>query len=149
MVQHPLDRGYEVAGVCREDSAPKLDAFQGRIAVTIPGDGRPRGHQARGRGGCDGVLTVLAPFGDHGYARGTAQAVVGHASPGVRLVFSCGRHITWYRMLIGQETDVNQRQFPACRHQKAPTRMPSRLSACTQHQPAEAIGSHSTGEVNG
>jgi putative NADH-flavin reductase len=36
MVQHALDRDYEVVGVCRERSAHKLDAFKGRITV-IPG----------------------------------------------------------------------------------------------------------------
>src|SRR3972149_3494235 len=36
MVQHALDRGYEVVGVCREQSVGKLDAFEGRITV-IPG----------------------------------------------------------------------------------------------------------------
>ncbi len=36
MVQHALDRGYEVVGVCREHSVSKLDAFKGRITV-IPG----------------------------------------------------------------------------------------------------------------
>ncbi len=29
MVQHALDRGYEVVGVCREQSVGKLDAFKG------------------------------------------------------------------------------------------------------------------------
>ena len=33
MVQHALDRGYEVVGVCREQSVGKLDAFKGRISV--------------------------------------------------------------------------------------------------------------------
>ena len=36
LVQHVIDRGYEVVGVCREQSVGKLDAFQGRITV-IPG----------------------------------------------------------------------------------------------------------------
>jgi hypothetical protein len=36
MVQHALDWGYEVVGVCRERSVGKLDAFRGRITV-IPG----------------------------------------------------------------------------------------------------------------
>jgi nucleoside-diphosphate-sugar epimerase len=36
MVQHALDRGYEVVGVCRERSVGKLDAFRGRMTV-IPG----------------------------------------------------------------------------------------------------------------
>ena len=29
MVQHALDRGYQVVGVCREESVAKLDAFKG------------------------------------------------------------------------------------------------------------------------
>ena len=36
MVQHALDRGYEVVGVCREASVGKLDEFKGRITI-IPG----------------------------------------------------------------------------------------------------------------
>ncbi len=37
MVQHALDRGYEVVGVCRERSVAKLDEFEGRIAGNDPG----------------------------------------------------------------------------------------------------------------
>ena len=44
--------------------------------------------------GCDGVLTVLVPWGDQHYATGTAQAVLDYARPGARLIFSCGWHIT-------------------------------------------------------
>ena len=44
--------------------------------------------------GCDGVLTVLIPWGVHGYSSGTAQAVLDHARPDARLVFSCGWHIS-------------------------------------------------------
>jgi hypothetical protein len=40
--------------------------------------------------GCDGVLVVLVPWGMNHYASGTAQAVLEHAPPGARLVFSCG-----------------------------------------------------------
>ncbi len=36
VVQHVLDRGHEVVGVCRERSVSKLEAFKGRITV-IPG----------------------------------------------------------------------------------------------------------------
>jgi len=36
MVQHALNRGYEVVGVCREKSVGKLAAFGGRITI-IPG----------------------------------------------------------------------------------------------------------------
>jgi len=47
LVQHALDRGYEVVGVCRERSVGKLDGFRGRMTV-IPGatndraDGQPK-----------------------------------------------------------------------------------------------------------
>lgn len=93
MVRHALDRGYQVVGVCREQSVRKLDAFKGRITV-IPGATNDREVIKRAVAGCDGVLTVLAPWGVHDYSSGTAQAVLDYAPPGARLVFSCGWHIT-------------------------------------------------------
>ena len=93
MVQHALDRGYEVVGVCREQSVAKLDAFKGRMTV-IPGATDDREVIRKAVAGCGGVLIVLAPRGVHGYSSGTAQAVLDLASPGARLVFSCGWHIT-------------------------------------------------------
>jgi NADPH:quinone reductase-like Zn-dependent oxidoreductase len=93
MVQHALDRGYEVVGVCREQSVGKLDAFKGRITV-IPGVTNDREVIKKAVAGCDGVLTVLVPWGVHQYSSGTAQAVLDHARPGARLIFSCGWHIT-------------------------------------------------------
>lgn len=93
MIQHALDRGYEVVGVCREESVAKLDAFEGRITV-VPGATNDAEVIERAVEGCDGVLVVLVPRGVHGYSTGTAQAVLDHASPGARLVFSCGWHIT-------------------------------------------------------
>ena len=93
MVQHALDRGYEVVGVCREQSVGKLDAFKGRITV-IPGATNDRDVIKKAVAGCDGVLTVLVPWGVHQYSSGTAQAVLDFAPPGARLVFSCGWHIT-------------------------------------------------------
>lgn len=93
MVQHALDRGYDVVGVCREKSAEKLDAFKGRIAI-VPGATNDREVIAQALAGCDGVLTVLVPWGVQQYATGTAQAVLDYAEPGARLVFSCGWHIT-------------------------------------------------------
>ena len=93
MVQHGLDRGYEVAGVCRERSAGKLDAFRGRITV-IPGATNDPQVIKKAVAGCEGVLTVLVPWGAHHYSSGTAQAVLDHAQPGARLIFSCGWHIT-------------------------------------------------------
>jgi NAD(P)-dependent dehydrogenase (short-subunit alcohol dehydrogenase family) len=93
MVQHALDRSYDVVGVCRERSVEKLDAFKGRITV-IPGATDDREVIKHAVAGCEGVLVVLVPRGVHGYATGTAQAVLDHAPPDARLVFSCGWHIT-------------------------------------------------------
>jgi putative NAD(P)-binding protein len=93
MVQHALDRGYEVVAVCREISVGKLDAFEGRITV-IPGATDDREVIKRAVAGCDGVLVVMIPRGVHGYSTGTTQAVLDYAPPGARLVFSCGWHIT-------------------------------------------------------
>ncbi len=93
MVQHALDRGYEVVGVCREQSVGKLDDFKGRITV-IPGATNDRDVIKKAVSGCDGVLTVLVPWGANQYSSGTAQAVLDYAPPGARLIFSCGWHIT-------------------------------------------------------
>lgn len=93
MVQHALDRGYEVVGVCRERSVGKLDAFKERITI-IPGATNDRKVIKKAVAGCDGVLTVLVPWGVQQYSTGTAQAVLDYARPGARLIFSCGWHIT-------------------------------------------------------
>jgi hypothetical protein len=93
LVQHALDRGYEVVGVCRERSVGKLDVFKGRITV-IPGASNNRAVIKQAVAGCDGVLTVLVPWGNQHYASGTAQAVLDYAHMGARLIFSCGWHIT-------------------------------------------------------
>jgi NAD(P)-dependent dehydrogenase (short-subunit alcohol dehydrogenase family) len=93
MVQHALHRGYEVVGVCREESVDKLAPFEGRITI-VPGATDDREVIEAAVAGCDGVLVVLVPRGVHGYSTGTAQAVLDHAPSGARLVFSCGWHIT-------------------------------------------------------
>ena len=93
MVQHALARGYEVVGVCRERSVGKLDEFKGRITAS-PGATNDREVIKKAVAGCDGVLTVLVPWGVRQYSSGTAQAVLDYARPGARLVFSCGWHIT-------------------------------------------------------
>ena len=93
MVQHALDRGYEVVGVCREESVRKLDAFKERITV-IPGATNDREVIKKAVAGCGGVLTVLVRWGVQGYSSGTAQAVLDYTPPGAHLVFSCGWHIT-------------------------------------------------------
>ena len=93
MVKHALDRGYDVVGVCREKSVAKLDAFKDRIKV-FPGPTNDCELIEKAVADCDGVLTVLVPWGRSQYATGTAQAVLDLARPGARLIFSCGWHIT-------------------------------------------------------
>jgi hypothetical protein len=93
MIRHSLDRGYEVVGVCRKRSVDKLDAFKERITI-LPGATNDREVIRRAVVGCDGVLTVLVPWGSQHYSTGTAQAVLDYARPGARLIFSCGWHIT-------------------------------------------------------
>jgi hypothetical protein len=82
-----------VVGVCREQSVAKLDDVKDRITL-VPGATNDPEVIARAVAGCQGVLTVLVPWGVDGYSSGTAQAVLDHAEPGARLVFSCGWHIT-------------------------------------------------------
>ena len=93
MIEHALQRGYDVVGVCREQSVGKLDRFADRITI-IAGNTDDREVVRRAVAGCDGVLTVLVPWGMRHYASGTAQAVLDFAEPHARLVFSCGWHIT-------------------------------------------------------
>ncbi len=93
MVKHAIDKGYEVVGVCREKSVRKLDEFNGIISV-VAGATNNREVIKKAIMGCDGVLTVLVPWGVHQYSSGTAQAVLDNAQEGARLIFSCGWHIT-------------------------------------------------------
>ncbi len=93
MIRHALERGYEVVGVCREESVAKLDEFRGRIAI-VPGRTNDREVIKKAVAGCDGVLTVLVPWGVQQYSTGTAQAVLDFAPEGARLIFSCGWHIS-------------------------------------------------------
>lgn len=106
MVQHALDRNYEVVGVCREQSVAKLDRFKEQIAI-VPGATNDRQVIQRAAEGCDGVLTVLVPWGMNHYSSGTAQAVLDYAQPGARLIFSTGWHITM------DEKDQYSRGFQA------------------------------------
>src|SRR5918997_1321904 len=55
MVQHALDRGYDVVGVCRPESMGKLDAFKGRITV-VPGATNDPAVIKHAVAGCDAVL---------------------------------------------------------------------------------------------
>jgi NAD(P)-dependent dehydrogenase (short-subunit alcohol dehydrogenase family) len=93
MVRYALDRGYEVVGACREQSVGKLDGFTGRITI-FPGAANDGAVIEKAVAGCDGILTVLVPWGVQNYSSGTAQAVLDYAPPGARLVFSCGWHIS-------------------------------------------------------
>ena len=89
MVQHALDRSYEVVGVCREQSVSKLAGFRDRISI-VPGPTDDRDVIKRAVSGCDGVLTILVPWGMNRYASGTAAAVLELTSTGTRVVFSTG-----------------------------------------------------------
>jgi hypothetical protein len=89
MVEHALDRGYDVVGICRSQSVGKLDPYRGRIEI-VPGATNDPDVISRAVMGCHGVLVVLVPWGMNHYASGTAQAVLDHAPTGARLVFSCG-----------------------------------------------------------
>ncbi|WP_438955953.1 NAD(P)H-binding protein [Cognatiyoonia sp.] len=93
MAQHALDQCFEVCGVCRPESVGKLDHLADRITI-FPGRTDNRDVVQEAVKGCDGVLTVLVPWGVNNYASGTAQAVMDFAEPDARLVFSCGWHIT-------------------------------------------------------
>lgn len=93
MVQHCLDRGYEVVGVCRSNSIEKLDRFKDRITI-VPGATNDRDVIKKAVRGCSSVLTVLVPWGVQQYSSGTAQAVMDYAEHGARLIFSCGWHIS-------------------------------------------------------
>ena len=91
LAQHCLAEGYEVTGLCRPDSASKLSTFADSIRL-VAGDTSDPATIARALAGCDGVLTVLVPWGTDGMATRTARAVLDHADPGARLVFSMGWH---------------------------------------------------------
>ncbi|WFE25203.1 NAD(P)H-binding protein [Solwaraspora sp. WMMD791] len=93
LVRHCLDRGYEVVGVCRERSVPKLAAVADRITI-VPAPTNDRAAIRTAVAGCDAVLTVLAPWGVQQYSSGTAQAVLDYSEPDARLVFSCGWHVS-------------------------------------------------------
>ena len=93
LVRHCLDRGYEVVAVCRAQSVDKLDEFSNRIRV-VPGFTNDREVIEAAVEGCDGVLTVLVPWGVGNYSSGTARAVLDFSRPGARLIFSCGWHIS-------------------------------------------------------
>lgn len=118
LVKHALGRGYEVVAVCRERSVGKLDEFKGRITL-MPGATNDREVIRQAVADCDGVLTVLWPWGREHYASGTAQAVLDGAHPGTRLIFSCGWHIT------RDGKDVFPRSFKA---QETATRWFGRLT---------------------
>lgn len=93
MTGHALAQGYEVTGVCRQESVGKLAHLKDRITV-FPGRTDDRAVIEAATRGCDGVLVVLAPWGVQDYASGTARAVIDLAPQEARLVFSCGWHVS-------------------------------------------------------
>src|SRR5258706_16027662 len=77
MVQHALDRSYEVVGVCRERSVEKLDAFKGRITV-IPGATNDREVIKRAVAGCGGGGVWLSRLCGHRTSTGGRGRVSSH-----------------------------------------------------------------------
>lgn len=74
MAQHNLDWGYAVTGFFRPESANKLSFFGGNITI-MKGDTSDPRTIARAVIRCDGVLTVLVPWGTDAMATRTARAV--------------------------------------------------------------------------
>ena len=91
LAQHCLAEGYEVTGLCRPGSAAKLSTFGDSIRLVTCDTSDPA-TISRAIAGCNGVLTVLVPWGKDGMATRTARAVLDHAEPEARLVFSMGWH---------------------------------------------------------
>ena len=81
MVQHALDRGHEVVGVCREQSVGKLAEFEGQITVVPGATERPRG-QEQAVAGATACSSWSSRARSTGTRRETAQAVLDHAEPG-------------------------------------------------------------------
>jgi len=92
LAQHALAQGHEVRGLCRPDSIGKLTGFADRVEI-VTGDTSDPAIIAQTIRGCDGVLTVLVPWGTTGMATRTALAVLAHAAPRARLIFSGGWHM--------------------------------------------------------
>lgn len=84
MIRHTRDREYDVIGVCREKSVARLDDVSDRITI-VPGATSDREVIRRALEGCNGVLTLLVPWGVEQYATGTAQSVPDHAPPQARV----------------------------------------------------------------
>jgi len=87
MIKHSLNKGFEVVGVCREKSLEKLQELEGEISI-IPGATNNPEVIKKAIKGCDGVLTVLVPWGVKQYSSGTAKAVLANAQENTRLIFS-------------------------------------------------------------
>jgi len=93
MIEFALSQNYRVVAVCREKSINKIARFKGQITI-IPGATNDRDIVREAVNECNGILTVLVPWGMQQYATGTARAVLEQAPADARLIFSCGWHIT-------------------------------------------------------
>jgi NADPH:quinone reductase-like Zn-dependent oxidoreductase len=117
MVQHALERGYEVVGVCREKSVKKLDRFAGRITI-VPGATNDPEVIQRAVAGCDAVLVVLVPWGVHHYSSGTAGSAP-------RVLVRVAHHARWQgpilaNVFVGSEGLRLARQTPSSRRHRRP-----------------------------
>lgn len=79
MVQHALDRSYDVVAVCREQSVGKLDRFKGQISV-VPGATDDRDVQRADRHRPPGTAPHLADLGAMDRVRENSTARLADAS---------------------------------------------------------------------
>ena len=87
LVKECLEKGYQVVGVCRPVSVPKLDEFADRITI-VPGLTSDREVIRQAVQGCAGVITIIvAPGRRSTYATDTVRNVLEEAKD-ARLVFS-------------------------------------------------------------
>lgn len=87
LVEECLAKGYEVVGVCRPSSVPKLDDLAERMTI-VPGLTADREVVRRAVAGCEGVITIIiAPGRKSTFATDTIRNVLEEA-PDARLVFS-------------------------------------------------------------
>ena len=93
MVQHALDRGYEVVAVCRAESVGKLADFEGRSTSCPARPTTARSYSGRSRA-ATGCSSCSSREGYTVTRRERPRRSWTTREPGARLVFSCGWHIT-------------------------------------------------------
>lgn len=105
LVEEALAKGYQVTVVCRPQSADKLAPWKNSINI-VPAYTDDRDALKALLPKVDAVLTVLVPWGVNGYATKTAEAVLDYAPKNVRLIFSCGWHISRGTLVVTGKINI-------------------------------------------